>query len=137
TERGLVGPQGAHTDQTVCIPDADPGSTTDPTDADTDDDELLDGEEDVNSNGKVDEGETDPNVADTDGDGLPDGEEVEAGFDPLRAWTTQGGGCRCDATGAPRGSGLVLLLGALATGLRRRRVAAATAALLASGTAAA
>jgi hypothetical protein len=49
---------------------------TDPNDADTDDDGLSDGEEDVNQNGIVDEGETDPCNADTDGDGIQDGTEL-------------------------------------------------------------
>lgn len=48
---------------------------TDPEDPDTDDDGLLDGEEDLNRNGQLDEGETDPNRADSDGDGAPDGAE--------------------------------------------------------------
>ncbi|MFP4446138.1 MAG: C25 family cysteine peptidase [Desulfosudaceae bacterium] len=50
-------------------------SCTDPDDADTDDDGILDGDEDLNSNGQVDEGETDPCRADTDGDGIQDGTE--------------------------------------------------------------
>ena len=51
---------------------------------DTDGDGLLDGEEDRNRNGIVDEGETDPANWDTDGDGLSDGEEVLIyGTDPL------------------------------------------------------
>jgi 2',3'-cyclic-nucleotide 2'-phosphodiesterase (5'-nucleotidase family) len=49
---------------------------TDPNDADTDDDGLLDGEEDANHNGVVDAGETNPCNADTDGDGIQDGTEV-------------------------------------------------------------
>ena len=56
-------------------PDADPGTKTDPLDPDTDNDGLLDGEEDANRNGKVDEGETDPCDPDTDDDGLLDGED--------------------------------------------------------------
>lgn len=49
---------------------------TNPNDADTDDDGLLDGEEDANHNGVVDAGETDPRNVDTDGDGLQDGTEL-------------------------------------------------------------
>lgn len=49
---------------------------TDPMDADSDDDGLLDGAE-VNNYG------TDPNDSDSDDDGSNDGEEVEAGSDPL------------------------------------------------------
>jgi hypothetical protein len=51
-------------------------STTDPLDADTDDDGILDGWEDANHNGLVDPGETDPCNADTDGDGIQDGTEL-------------------------------------------------------------
>jgi len=49
---------------------------TDPHDADSDDDGILDGIEDANHNGVVDEGETDPCNADTDGDGIQDGTEL-------------------------------------------------------------
>jgi len=59
------------------IPDS--GETrdgTNPFDDDTDDDGLLDGNEDKNRNGLVDPGETDPNNPDTDGDGLQDGTEL-------------------------------------------------------------
>ncbi|WP_437600032.1 DUF3344 domain-containing protein [Sorangium sp. So ce590] len=45
----------------TCIPDADPTTTTNPLDADTDDGGVPDGVEDANHNGAVDEGETDPN----------------------------------------------------------------------------
>jgi hypothetical protein len=48
---------------------------TDPTDADTDDDGLIDGAEDADHDGHVDAGETDPLNADTDGDGILDGTE--------------------------------------------------------------
>jgi hypothetical protein len=47
----------------------------DPNDADTDDDGIMDGDEDVNQDGIVDEGETDPCDEDTDDDGLQDGTE--------------------------------------------------------------
>lgn len=51
---------------------------------DNDGDGLLNGEEDVNQNGIVDDGETDPNNRDTDGDGLWDGNEIKTYFtDPL------------------------------------------------------
>ena len=49
---------------------------TDPHDADSDDDGILDGIEDANHNGVVDEGETDPCNVDTDGDGIQDGTEL-------------------------------------------------------------
>ena len=48
----------------------------DPFDADTDDDGISDGAEDVNKNGVVDLGETDPCSIDTDGDGIQDGTEL-------------------------------------------------------------
>ncbi|MFK7733477.1 MAG: OmpA family protein [Pseudomonadales bacterium] len=76
----------------VFVIDADPASTTDPSDPDSDDDGLQDGEEDANGDGaavntigdsnSAGTGETDPNNADTDGDGLNDGTEV-AGSGPL------------------------------------------------------
>ena len=43
------------------VPDEDPDSVTDPTRADTDGDQLDDGTEDANRNGRVDLGESDPN----------------------------------------------------------------------------
>ena len=49
---------------------------TNPLDGDTDDDGLLDGNEDANRNGVVDEDETDPTLADTDGDLIQDGTEL-------------------------------------------------------------
>ncbi len=48
---------------------------TSPDDADTDDDGIIDGDEDINRNGIVDTGETDPCDADTDDDGIIDGDE--------------------------------------------------------------
>ena len=47
-----------------------------PTDGDSDDDGLLDGVEDINTNGAVDIGETNGCLADTDDDGLQDGTEL-------------------------------------------------------------
>ena len=49
---------------------------TDPNDADTDDDSILDGWEDANHNGVVDSGESNPCNIDTDGDGIQDGTEL-------------------------------------------------------------
>jgi hypothetical protein len=49
---------------------------TEPLDADTDDDGILDGHEDVRNYGVVDFSETDPCDLDTDGDGLQDGTEI-------------------------------------------------------------
>ena len=54
------------------------GWCTDPDDADTDDDGILDGDEDANQNGHFEPGlgETNPCEIDTDGDGLQDGTEL-------------------------------------------------------------
>jgi hypothetical protein len=100
TERGVVAgiPAGlsdgdgvpyAGTDLAVFVPDADPGSTTDPLDDDSDDDGLLDGHEDADHDGATvftlgdsatpGSGETDPNDPDTDGDGIQDGTELGLG----------------------------------------------------------
>ena len=67
------------------IADADPETSTDPLDPDTDGDGLSDGQEDVDSDGATvnsigdtgteGSGESDPLIADTDGDGLVDGDE--------------------------------------------------------------
>ncbi|PIE55689.1 MAG: hypothetical protein CSA34_07890 [Desulfobulbus propionicus] len=48
------------TDTSIFQPDLDPATTTDPLNADTDDDGVEDGTEDGNLNGRLDEGETDP-----------------------------------------------------------------------------
>jgi hypothetical protein len=45
-------------------------------DGDTDDDGILDGDEDLNYNGIVDSNETDPCDPDTDNDGIQDGTEI-------------------------------------------------------------
>ena len=66
------------TDLSLFIPDADPSTTTDPLIADTDEDGALDGQEDVNGNGKVDAEESDPLNPDTDADGLSDGIELSS-----------------------------------------------------------
>ena len=59
------------------LPDSLEISTdTNPNDADTDDDGILDGEEDINKNGVVDAGETDPRYLDSDKDGIQDGTEI-------------------------------------------------------------
>jgi outer membrane protein OmpA-like peptidoglycan-associated protein len=91
------------------VGDADPASTTDPTDTDSDGDGIPDGGEDLNADGQTvntigdgassGSGETDPNLVDTDSDGLTDGDEVNgtgplAGIgvtDPLDADTDDGG----------------------------------------------
>jgi hypothetical protein len=54
----------------------------DPTDFDMDDDELYDGQEDVDQDGTVDAAETDPQDGDTDDDGIYDGPELTYGTDP-------------------------------------------------------
>ncbi|MFO0590844.1 MAG: hypothetical protein U0441_25090 [Polyangiaceae bacterium] len=85
-----------------CIADADPATTTDPLDADTDDGTVNDGAEDANLNGKIDPGETDPTAGhgaddvgaanmDTDGDGLTDAVEIFIGSDPNDADTDDDG----------------------------------------------
>ncbi|MFA7681442.1 MAG: S-layer homology domain-containing protein [Candidatus Peribacteraceae bacterium] len=50
---------------------------------DIDGDGLLNSEEDLNNNGRVDDGETDPFNADSDGGGESDGAELAAGRNPL------------------------------------------------------
>ena len=52
------------------------GTCTSEFDRDSDDDGLLDGEEDLNRDGVVNNGETDPCNVDTDGDGIQDGTEL-------------------------------------------------------------
>ena len=92
-------------------PDEDDLSTTDPNSEDSDGDGINDGDEDLNKNGKLDDGETaadlfdtdgggrndfdeiytdstdprnpDDDIGDTDGDGLFDHRENELGTDPL------------------------------------------------------
>ena len=60
---------GPDTDTNIFQPDLDPSSTTtDPLDDDSDDDGWLDGQEDMNHNGMLDEGESAPNVT---GDAIP------------------------------------------------------------------
>ncbi len=83
-------------------PDADPSTTTDPTQRDSDEDGLDDGEEDLDADGAatglvlgdtgtVGAGETDASVADTDGDGVLDGQEVLDGTSAVDADTDDGG----------------------------------------------
>lgn len=63
--------------------DADPGTVTDPLNADTDGDGLEDGEEDADRDGALDSDETDPLNPDTDGDGASDRVEILCASDPL------------------------------------------------------
>lgn len=76
TEKGVTDADiGPDTLISVFKADQDPTNTTDATDTDTDTDIILDGVEDANQNGMVDEGETDPTDSDSDDDGIPDGVE--------------------------------------------------------------
>ncbi|MEQ9061232.1 MAG: hypothetical protein RLW61_17615 [Gammaproteobacteria bacterium] len=76
----LPDPDGAGpltgTNVAVFVPDADPATTTNPLDRDSDDDGLADGAEDANRDGRWGAGETDPTRRDTDGDGIQDGTEL-------------------------------------------------------------
>ena len=63
---------------------------TDPNDADTDDDGILDGDEDASHNGVVGPGETDPCNIDTDGDGIQDGTELGYTMDDIGPGTDTG-----------------------------------------------
>ncbi|MCA9516759.1 MAG: hypothetical protein KC635_17580 [Myxococcales bacterium] len=75
----------AGTDVSIWRADVDPATTTDPNDADTDDDGIMDGHEDGNGDGAWQHtigdsfgggtGETDPGDPDSDGDGILDGTE--------------------------------------------------------------
>ncbi len=99
---GAVEISGTDVDAPTWVPDADPSTTTDPTNEDSDDDGLEDGEEDTNSDGEVTDpvigdtgsdgsGETDPNNPDSDSDGVEDGPEVEDyGSDPMDTDTDDG-----------------------------------------------
>ena len=60
---------------------------TDPYDADTDDDGIIDGIEDYNQNASVDDTETDPCNDDTDGDGIQDGTEMGLNLDDISSDT--------------------------------------------------
>ncbi len=63
--------------------DIDNDGLGDACDFDSDNDGLLDTQEDTNMNGIVDPGETDPFDPDTDDDGASDGEEFIDGSDPF------------------------------------------------------
>ncbi|MDF1554945.1 MAG: hypothetical protein P1P84_17890 [Deferrisomatales bacterium] len=60
---------------------------TDPLDSDTDDDGIIDGDEDADHDTFRDVGETDPLNPDTDGDGVFDGTELGL-TEPQRPWDT-------------------------------------------------
>ncbi|PLX19085.1 MAG: hypothetical protein C0599_11370 [Salinivirgaceae bacterium] len=98
TEVGLTAPQGdnfwGH-----FIADSDGGiTTTSPIDNDSDNDGILDGFEDHNRNGVINEGETDPNsetlniiFTDSDNDSLPNIVEIAIGTDTLNDDTDNDG----------------------------------------------
>ncbi|MEM7248278.1 MAG: FG-GAP-like repeat-containing protein [Acidobacteriota bacterium] len=79
------------TDPALFVGDSDPSTTTNPRDPDTDEGGTNDGDEDVDRDGAIDDGETDPMVTvddlppgpDTDGDGLTDEAELALGTDPF------------------------------------------------------
>ena len=71
---GLPGVTG--TDPLIFVPDADPATTTDPLDLDSDDDGIEDGAEDLDADGAQGVSETDAADADSDDDGLLDGLEL-------------------------------------------------------------
>jgi hypothetical protein len=102
-EAGLVDPpDGTDVSAGCFVADADPATTTDPADADSDDGGLDDGGEDLDRDGAISAFETDPNdpgddldsdldglpdvtegTADTDGDGTPDFLDTDADGDQL------------------------------------------------------
>jgi uncharacterized repeat protein (TIGR01451 family) len=86
-EVGLTAPQGTGTDPAKFVADSDPSTTTDPLDPDTDHGGISDGNEDIDHDGRIDEGETDPNVTaddiDADGDGLTNETERKLGTNPF------------------------------------------------------
>ena len=84
-ERGLTAPIGGSFGGPCFVADADPSTTTSPTDEDSDGGGLDDGLEDRNHDGQVDDYETDPNLAeddlDSDADGWPDAVEGTGNHD--------------------------------------------------------
>ncbi|MBK7755363.1 MAG: hypothetical protein IPI35_02920 [Deltaproteobacteria bacterium] len=72
-EVGAYDPGFVVTSSFAQIHDSDPTTTTDPDDADSDDDGLDDGEEDVDGDGNHDSNESDPGDDDTDDDCIIDG----------------------------------------------------------------
>jgi uncharacterized repeat protein (TIGR01451 family) len=95
---------GPDTDTNIFQPDLDPSTTTNSLDEDTDGDGLLDGQEDINHNGRVDIGEPNPNTSNGSGldngpwpkfhhDALNTGKSENKGFDyPFLKWKYQKGG---------------------------------------------
>ncbi|MDP2342535.1 MAG: hypothetical protein Q8O67_16380 [Deltaproteobacteria bacterium] len=89
TELGVTTPSPDTSTGASFVPDLDPTTTTDPTDADSDNGGVDDGDEDENRNGRVDGDERDPvagaggdDIRDTDGDGVTDDVEDLIGTDP-------------------------------------------------------
>ncbi len=111
-----------------CNPDGDMGeTTTSPLNPDTDGGGVNDGDEDVNKNGIVDDGERDPNDPSDDipGGGTGGGNSTGSGVNPGDAdGLFAQGGCVCTAP-AHQGSDdrwpLLALGGLAAVWLRRRR----------------
>lgn len=92
TELGLTAAQSADSDPSIFVADADPTTTTDPLQADSDGGGVADGTEDANWNGDVDADECDPNdpsddlgCSDDDQDGISAATEAALGTDPLDA----------------------------------------------------
>ncbi|MEW5851415.1 MAG: adventurous gliding motility lipoprotein CglD [Myxococcota bacterium] len=93
-------------DAQACGPftgDADPATRTIPTEADSEADGVPDGREDLNGNGRLDDGETDPNNRDSDGDGLYDGLEDVNGNGVVDAGETSASLRDSDADDIPDG----------------------------------
>lgn len=103
-------------------PDTDGDGIIDALDRDSDNDGLLDGEEDRNGNGVVDPGETDRLNPDTDRGGVSDGQEIRAGTDPLNP-RDDGVRLRSGCTGGSTDYALILFLLSipLASMIRKRR----------------
>ena len=107
------------------MPDADPSTTTDPTDADTDDGGVFDGREDENRNGRVDAGETDPLFGEDDipGAGGVDGDaepQIDPGVGDDDGPSIHGSGCAV-ARGQTTSVPWPLLLGLAALAIVRFR----------------
>jgi len=103
-----------------CRADADPTTQTSPLAADTDAGGARDGAEDPNHNGRIDPMERDPNdpsddntVVDRDNDGLSDAEEEFLGSDPADADTDDDGlldGAERNPSDDTDGDGLINIL---------------------------
>ncbi|HJN76777.1 MAG TPA: hypothetical protein QGF58_22800, partial [Myxococcota bacterium] len=94
-ERGVDFP-GPDTDTSAgCyIEDADPETKTHAKKIDTDDGSVLDGDEDINSNGRVDAWELDPNVGEDDVDA-----DLDGVLNGVEAWCELDGGVVDDGDG--------------------------------------